>query len=333
MPSLDIATASRFARIALAGAVREYPNKPDHVLTAAADARTPRELHPVFYGCYDWHSAVHTHWLMLRLIRCFPHLPERAAIEAHFDLHFQAGKMAAELAYAADPQRIAFERPYGWAWLFKLAEELHSARDERSQQWGRVLQPLSTHFVEQLMQWLPKQDYPVRSGVHSNTAFMLAFALDYARSAGLMEGEKLIATAAMRLYFNDRAAPVHHEPSGHDFLSPSLIEADLMRRVVTKGNFAAWCDTWLPDLSRSPLLTPVKVSDRADPHGGHLDGLNLSRSWCLRALAASGVGEAASLEKAAECHLEAGLEHVESGNFLGEHWLASFAVYAMTRRP
>lgn len=332
MTVLDLAAASRFARIALAGAVREYPNKPDHVLTAAGDARTPRQFHPVFYGCYDWHSAVHTHWLMLRLIRLFPALPERAAIEVHFDRHFTPENVAAELAYAEEPQRVAFERPYGWAWLFKLAEELHAAGDERSQNWSRTLQPLVAHFIARLTQWLPRQNYPVRSGVHSNTAFMLAFAIDYARAVELVEVEKLMVAAAKRFYADDRVAPIGHEPSGNDFLSPSLIEADLMRRVLAPENFVAWLDGWLPGLAGSQLLKPVEVSDRADPQGGHLDGLNLSRSWCLHALAASGGGGRALLEEAAERHLQAGLRHVESGDFLGEHWLGTFAVYAVTRR-
>jgi len=329
MPLPNIDVASRFARIALAGAAREFPNKPDHVLVSAADARSPRELHPVFYGCYDWHSAVHTHWLMARLRRAFPALPERMEIERHFDSHFRSDFVAEELAYAACPQRIAFERPYGWAWLFKLAEELHRSHDERVFPWEIALRPLTAQFASRLMAWLPKQQYPVRSGVHSNTAFMLCFALDYARAAGDQALETMIVDASLLLFSADRSAPVAFEPSGHDFLSPALTEADLMRRVLNPAEFAAWLDAWLPDLARSPLLTPVVASDPGDPHGGHLSGLNFSRAWCLRGLAAAAVPHAERLSAAADHHIATSLAHVESGDFLGEHWLATFALLAM----
>jgi Protein of unknown function (DUF2891) len=330
MPLPNIDVASRFARIALVGVVREFPNKPDHVLTSAADARTPRELHPVFYGCYDWHSAVHTHWLMARLRRTFPALPERMAIDLHFDRHFRSDFIETELAYAADPQRVAFERPYGWAWLFKLAEELHYAGDENARAWSTALRPLTAQFSTRLIDWLPKQQYPVRSGVHSNTAFMLAFAHDYARATGDARMEEAVSSASLRMFADDRLAAIAFEPSGHDFLSPALIEADLMRRVMNRGDFVRWFDGWLPDPARSRLLTPVEATDRRDPHGGHLDGLNLSRAWCLRGLAAGGAMDAGQLSTAAAAHLAAALPHVESGDFLGEHWLATFALHAMT---
>ncbi len=330
MPPSDIAVASRFARIALAGVTREYPHKPDHVLTSSMDARTPRQLHPVFYGCYDWHSAVHTHWLMARLRRTVPLLPERDAIDRHFHAHFQPDLIRAELNYAADPQRIAFERPYGWAWMFKLAEELYLGADGDTRTWEFALRPLAAHFALRLMDWLPRQQYAVRSGVHSNTAFMLGFAIDYARALGNSDLETTVVDASLRLFANDRAAPVAFEPSGHDFISPSLVEADLMRRIMSSQDFAAWLELWLPDLANSHLLAPVEVSDRGDPHGGHLDGLNFSRAWCLRGLASAGVRGADLFLAAADDQIASSLSHVESGDFLGEHWIATFALYAMT---
>lgn len=335
-PTLDAATAAVFARIALAGVTREYPHQLAHVLTSAGDVRAPRRLHPSFYGCYDWHSAVHTHWLLVRLWRAFPDLPQRPQIEQQLDLHLQPAPLAAEVAYAADTQRIAFERPYGWAWLFKLAQELHHAPGLPAAGWRDAVEPLAALFTSRLLKWLPRQQYPVRTGVHANTAFMLAFALDYARASGQTRLARAVSDTALRFYVADRSAPSTWEPSGNEFLSPSLVEADLMRRVLAPAAFRPWLEQWLPALDGSNLLRPVDVSDRGDPQGGHLDGLNLSRAWCLYGLASAlddQPARAAALRQAAAAHLDAGLRHVDSGDFLGEHWLATFAAYALFEVP
>jgi len=335
-PTFDAATAAVLARIALAGVTREYPHQLAHVLTSANDVRAPRLLHPSFYGCYDWHSAVHTHWLLVRLWRAFPDLPQRPQIEQQLDLHLQPARLAAEVAYAADAQRIAFERPYGWAWLFKLAQELHQAPEPPAASWRDAVEPLVALFSSRLLEWLPRQQFPVRTGVHANTAFMLAFALDYARAAGQTPLERAVTDAALRFYAADRSAPSTWEPSGNEFLSPSLVEADLMRRVLAPAAFRPWLEQWLPALDGSNLLRPVAVSDRGDPQGGHLDGLNLSRAWCLYGLASAlddQPARAAPLRQAAAAHLDAGLRHVDSGDFLGEHWLATFAAYALFEVP
>ena len=333
LPTLDTNTASAFARLALAGVAREYPHKPDHVLTAAADVRSPRECHPLFYGCYDWHSAVHSHWLLVRLWRCFEDLPERGEIAARLAASFQPAHFQAERDYAAAAERVAFERPYGWAWLFKLAEELHTATGPEAKAWSAAMRPLVELFCSRLLDWLPRQRYPVRVGLHGNTAFMLGFASDYARTTENAQMTQVVRAAALRFFAGDRVAPCQWEPGGNDFLSPSLVEADLMRRVLGEDEFRAWLESWLPDLTNSTLLQPVDVTDRSDPQGGHLDGLNLSRAWCLMHLANRVATDGALhrvLVQAASDHLFAALPHVQSGNFLGEHWLATFALYAMT---
>jgi hypothetical protein len=319
--------ASSFAKLALAGVVREFPHKPDHVLNGPSDARTPRELHPAFYGCYDWHSAVHSHWLMVRLLDV-PNLPEAPGIKALLAEHLSIGNLEAELAYVKQPSRLSFERPYGWAWFFKLTEALLVRPDMAKE--SAAMRPLAECFAERLIDWLPRQRYPIRTGVHSNTAFALAFALDYARTANHKALERAVTEAALRLYGQDRDAPVAWEPSGNDFFSPALMEADLMRRILDAGAFRDWFAEFIPNVERCALLTPAVVSDRGDAQGVHLDGLNLSRAWCLKGIAAALPAKAVLLHDAAQVHLDAALQHVESGDFLGEHWLGTFALYALT---
>ncbi|MBI3716425.1 MAG: DUF2891 domain-containing protein [Betaproteobacteria bacterium] len=319
--------------MALAGVVREFPNKPDHVFADANDACTPRQLHPVFYGCYDWHSAVHSHWLLLRLWRLHHELPEWPAIDARLREHFQPQHLVAEHAYAVHPARISFERPYGWAWVFKLAQELQGCDESIASGWQASLQPLVDLFRTRLIDWLPRQTYPIRTGVHSNTAFMLGFALDFARAIDDKEMADAIGVAALRFYAADVAAPARWEPCGNDFLSPALVEADLMRRVLDGNAFAAWLPAFLPELLDGSFPKIAAVSDREDGQGCHLDGLQLSRAWCLRGIATALDPDhplQAHLHEAAAAHLAAGLAHVQTGNFLGEHWLASVALYAKT---
>jgi hypothetical protein len=332
---LTLQLAQRFAALALANVVREYPNAPGHVLGAAGDLLPPRTMHPSFYGSYDWHSCVHMHWLLARVRREFPALPQRADIDALFDRHFAPAAIAGECAYLARPNTQSFERTYGWAWLLKLAEELARPGDADAQRWAAALAPLATAFVARYLAYLPKARYPVRYGIHPNSAFGLAFALDYARVAGETALESLCVAKARRWFAADRDAPAAWEPSGSDFLSPALMEASLMRRVLPLPEFAGWLAAFLPGLANgapATLFRPVEVSDRADPQIVHLDGLNLSRAWCMHGIAGALSADdprAGALKAAAATHLAAGLAGIDSGDYLGQHWLASFAVLAL----
>jgi hypothetical protein len=338
-PSMTLASecAESFAAIALANVVREFPNKLDHVMGSADDVRRPRELHPAFYGSFDWHSCVHMHWLLARVRRLFPTLPQRGAIAALFDAHITPGNIAVECAYLARPGSRGFERTYGWAWLLELATEFKRGDDAGSRRWAATLQPLADAFVRRYLDYLPRQHQPLRAGVHSNSAFGLVFALDHARAAGEAALEALCLERARTWFGGDRAAPAAWEPSGADFLSPVLIEAELMRRVLPPPEFAAWLDGFLPGLSaREPatLFTPAEVADRTDPFIVHLDGLNFSRAWCLRGIASSLAAadpRVAILRNAAAIHLAAGMRGMAGGDYMGEHWLATFATLAATQ--
>jgi hypothetical protein len=314
---LELAQASAFARLALDCLRREHPHKLDHLIRDDRDVQSPRELHPAFYGCLDWHSAVHGHWMLARLARRFPQLPEAPEIHALFDDTLTAQNLAVEAAYFHG--RASFERTYGWAWLLELARELGTP-------WREHLQPVVDVVVQRYLEFLPKQTYPVRTGVHPNTAFGLALALDFARDARHAALEQLIVDRALVYYGGDVAAPAAWEPSGEDFLSPALVEADLMTRVV--ADFPAWYARFMPALPPS-LRVPAVVGDRTDPKLAHLDGLNLSRAWCMRNIAAAlPPGEQRDdLTAAADVHARDGLAHVATGDYMGEHWLASFAVY------
>ena len=314
---LAAAQASQLSKLALACLTRELPHKLDHLVLADGDARSPRELHPAFFGCLDWHSAVHGHWMLARLLRRFPNLPEAREIRALFDQTLTTRNIEIEAAYFTG--RASFERTYGWAWLLELAREIDDP-------WRHHLSPLVDVVVARYLDFLPKQTYPIRTGVHANTAFGLALALDFARVVRHQQLEQLIVDRALAYYSGDVEAPAAWEPSGEDFLSPALVEADLMRRVV--DDFPAWFTRFLPTLPPA-LRAPVQVSDRSDPKLAHLDGLNLSRAWCMRNIAAAlRPGELrAELEESADAHASAGLAHVTTGDYMGEHWLASFAVY------
>jgi hypothetical protein len=333
---LSAAHAERLADLALANVVREYPSKQDHVLGSATDVKPSRSLHPAFYGSFDWHSCVHMHWLLVHVRRQFPTLPQRPAIDALLDRHLTPGAIVAECAYLAQPGTQSFERTYGWAWLLKLSDELAASDDADARRWAATLAPLAQAFVARYLAYLPKQDYPIRYGIHPNSAFGLAFALDYARRAGEHALEALCVAKAHAWYAEDRDAPAAWEPSGADFLSPSLIEADLMRRVVAAPEFAVWLSSFLPGLARrvpATLFAPVAVSDRSDPHIVHLDGLNLSRAWCLGGIAGAlpaGDPRVAIAQDAATTHLAAGLAGLDAGDYAGSHWLASFAALALS---
>jgi hypothetical protein len=336
--TLDPATAAALAAIALRNVVREYPNHPGHAFESAADVRTPRALHPAFYGSYDWHSCVHMHWLLARVRRLHPGAHE-AAIAAVFDAHLDAAAIAGEAAYFDRPGARAFERMYGWGWLLLLAAELQraaAAGDVRAGGWQAALQPLSDVVVARYHAFLPRARYPIRYGVHANSAFGLACALDYAAVAGAAALGEAVGASAMAWFGDDAHLPAAWEPSGADFFSPSLIEADLMRRVLAPADFAGWLARALPSLADAQpptLFEPAQVSDRADPQIVHLDGLNLSRAWCLRGIAgglpADDVRRAVLID-AAERHLAAGMAGLRSDDYCGAHWLATFALRALT---
>jgi hypothetical protein len=336
LPKMTAQQASAFAKLALKGIQKEYPNKPGHVLNEEVDNKTPKALHPAFYGSFDWHSSVHGHWMLVRVLRRFPDLPEKAEIRRVLSEHLTAKNLQIEADYFNQPNRQSFERTYGWAWALKLAEELHAWDDADGKSWAKNMKPLEDTLVARYLAFLPKQTYPIRSGVHPNTAFGLAFAHDYARAVGHKELRELIEKRSRDYYAKDIDAPARWEPDGADFFSPSLMEADLMRRLLPANEFRAWLKAYLPGVSEGQpktLFQPATVADRADPQIVHLDGLNLSRAWCMRGIASVLPNDdpiSARLRTSAALHAEAALQHVASGDYVGEHWLASFAVYLLT---
>ena len=332
MPTFDRATASRLAAVALASVARDYPHKLDHTMASDADAKAPRELHPSFHGSYDWHSCVHMHWTLARLRRRFPDLPERAAIDARFDRAFAAEAIAAEVAYLERAESASFERTYGWAWLLKLAAEVDAMGTPR---WRDNIAPLARAFAVRFVDFLPRTRYPIRHGMHANSAFALALAIDYTGIANDAALAEACRAKAIGWFGDDNDAPARFEPSGTDFLSPSLIEAALMRRVLDAAAFAEWLAAFLPrfvDPEPRELFTPANVDDRNDAQLVHLDGLNLSRAWCLRDIASAlpaGDPRVAVAHVAAARHLAAGWEGLASDAFVGAHWLATFALLAL----
>ncbi|MBS0337541.1 MAG: DUF2891 domain-containing protein [Proteobacteria bacterium] len=330
MASLTPGLAAAFARAALANVTREYPRKLDHLLAAAPGDLTPHTIHPAFYGSYDWHSAVHMHWLLVRVLRNQPGLAEAPAIVRVLDAHLGRQAIAAERAYFEAPGRRTFERPYGWAWLLELqAETLRLARDrEDARRWAAALQPLAGYLAGRMRAFLAEAPYPIRSGMHPSTAFACILALDYARVAEDRALAAEVGSAARRWHLADRNAPLAYEPSLADFLSPALTEAQLMREVLPPNEFRPWLDAFLP-AGLGPLATPPVVPDRTDAQFAHLDGLSLSRAWALRRLGDAVPGGAS----AADAHLGAGLPQATGGDYVGEHWLASFAALALGDVP
>jgi hypothetical protein len=333
VPVLTAKLADDLARVVLGHVAREYPNKLDHVLAGPADLLSPRTLHPLFYGSLDWHSCVHGYWLLARIRRRFPELPISGEIGQLFTTHLTDETVAGELAYLDEPLRGGFERPYGWAWLLMLAAEL--ARYDATT--AKVLRPLAEAFVARFLAFLPKATYPIRAGTHANTAFALALALEYADTAPNAELAAAAREKAETWYGGDADCQAW-EPSGEDFLSSALVEAECMRRVLPTEAFAPWLDRFLPHLARgepATLFRPAVVSDRGDGKIVHLDGLNLSRAWCWRSLAATFASDdprRPRAEAAARSHLDAGLANVR-GDYMAEHWLATFALLALDAEP
>ena len=328
----------RFALLALSCIHKDYPNKISHVMTSDADARTPRELTPAFYGCFDWHSSVHGHWLLVRLLRMDTETPFRTTIIEALGQSFTEDNIAGEVAYYLGPDRKSFERPYGIAWYLQLVAELHESDDETMQQWRRTLRPLETEIVARVKAWLPNLIYPIRLGTHNQSAFAFGLMLDYARTVGDAELEQALVEKTLAFHRGDTNCPLAYEPSGEDFLSPCLMEADLMRRVLDEDEFAVWLALFLPTIpldGSGDWLAPGVVKDAEDGKLVHLDGVNLSRAWALEGIAAGlpeGDSRRASLNASAAVHQETGIAAVSDEHYSGSHWLGSFATYLVTRR-
>ena len=309
---------------------KEYPNKLSQVLSSDDDLKSPRDLHPVFYGCFDWHSALHGHWMLLRLLRSNMDHPRKEQIVASLNQRLKPENFKAEVEYFLQKENKSFERTYGWAWLLKFAAELNQSELKEARVWQQSMKELEELIVSKYKEFLPKLSYPIRSGEHPNTAFGLALAWDYASVVGEEELKVLIEKRAKDFYMEDRGCPISWEPSGFDFLSPCLQEAALMKRILDGESFNVWFNGFLPGLmlKGKGLLSPAKVLDRSDGKLVHLDGLNLSRAWCLYEIA-DGNDMLAQLIPIANTHFDAGFKKIKSGEYSGEHWLASFAVYAL----
>jgi hypothetical protein len=334
----DATLAARFTRLALDCVHREYPNKIAHVLDGDGDARPPRELTPAFYGCYDWHSSVHGHWLLARLARLYPRADTAAASRAALAQSLTTANLQGEAEYMQAPGRNTFERPYGLAWLLQLAAELREWDDADARRWQQALAPIEMLAANRIRDWLPNLTHPIRSGEHSQTAFAFGLILDWARSAGDHGMVELIEKRVADYYAADYDCPLRYEPSGQDFLSPCLAEADLLRRVTSPAEFAAWLTRFLPGIPTgggADWLEPAVVTDPTDGKLVHLDGLNLSRAWMLEGITAglpAGDDRRAALLAAAVAHRQSGLAAVTGATYEGGHWLGTFATYLITGR-
>jgi hypothetical protein len=324
------------ARLALRGIDTEYPNKPSNVMVGPEGVLSPRQLHPAFFGCYDWHSSVHGHWMLVRLLRLYPECSIGPEIRQALDRHLTPENIETEANYFLAKENKSFERMYGWAWALQLAAELAASSDGDAARWRQNLRPLELVLCDQLQSYLPKLEFPIRTGVHPDTGFALGLALDYARQVDDSELERLILQRCKDYYLGDCKYPFGYEPSGEDFFSSGLNEADLMRRVLEPDEFGDWLNSYWPSLrdgATDAIPPPVVVSDVTDPKLVHLAGLNLSRAWCLDGIARSlpeGDARRTVLAKAADEHTTAGARYVFSGYYEGEHWLATFAVYLVT---
>jgi hypothetical protein len=331
MSSLD---PDALARLPLGCVHREYPNHVVHAMASEADALPPHRLTPAFYGAFDWHSAVHAHWSLARIARLFPACASAPAARDALARSLTTENIAGEVAYLGRTDRVGFERPYGLAWLLTLALELHAWSDPEAARWSAVLRPLTDLAAKRLADWLPKLTHPVRTGEHSQTAFSLGLAIDWAGGVGETELAALFAARVLAFHGDDRDAPLHREPSGQDFLSPSLAEADVMRRVLGPADFSRWLEAFFTRLPEG-WLVPAVTRDRADGKLAHLDGLNLSRAWMLEGIAAGLPADDArrpDLLRVAGEHARAGLSALQSEHYEVSHWLGTFAVYLTTKR-
>ena len=321
--------ASRFVELALAGLNREFPNKPGNVLHSAEDARTPRENTPVFFGHFDWHSSVHGHWTLVRLVRLFPRASWNEEVRAELAKKFVQEDLRKEAGYLA--ANVWFERMYGWAWALRLGMELRALDDEQGREWASFYLPVEEAIVANAKAYLPKLDWPIRCGFHPESSFALGQMFDWARATGDSEFEKLLIGKARGFYLKDTSYPVRYEPSGNDFFSAGLNEADLMRRVLSAADYGIWLEKFFPGFELGNLTTPVSVSDFEDGHLVHLVGLNLNRAWNYRGIASALGGDSKKrLLELADAHEKAGLRDAISGHYEGDHWLGTFAVYLLT---
>ena len=333
-----VTTEDRFAILALDCVDREYPNKISHVLNSDDDARAPRELFPAFYGCFDWHSSVHGHWLLTRILTTQPGGVYEEEIRAKLARSFTEENIAGEVAYYTAEGRGAFERPYGIAWYLQLVAELEESEDPQLSEWRETLRPLEDAIVEQVLGWLPRLAYPVRLGTHNQTAFAFGLMIDYARIVGTTELENALADKALAFHTTDKDCPLAYEPSGEDFLSPCLMEADLMRRVLPQEEYARWLTAFMPQIptdGSGDWLEPGVVLDASDGKLVHLDGVNLSRAWALEGMASAlpeGDPRVPALLASATLHKDTGIAAVSDEHYSGSHWLASFATYLTTKR-
>lgn len=331
--SLDSDTARALAATALANVGRSYPFHLTHLLASRADLVPPEDLHPAFHGSYDWHSSVHMHWALVRLWRALPDAPERSGIARHLDLRLSARRIAGEIAYFQAPARSSFERPYGWGWLLKLQQALSLAAcdDAQATAWRDAVAPLATLIAERCIEFLARSQHPVRAGTHGNSAFALGFALQWARAAGHTALANAVCERARSWFGSDRRYPADYEPGGDDFLSGGLTEAVLMRQCLSAAEWNDWWEAFVPaPAALDRWLTPVAVSDAADPKIVHLHGLNLSRAWCWRTLASDlPPAMRPAVRSAIDSHLAASLPAATSGDYVGTHWLASFALLAL----
>ncbi|MEM9739782.1 MAG: DUF2891 domain-containing protein [Pseudomonadota bacterium] len=331
-------TEDRFAILALDCIHREFPNKISHVMQSDSDIAAPRDLTPAFYGCFDWHSSVHGHWLLTRLLSTDPESVLADEMRAALAQSFTEDKLVGELAYYSAPGRASFERPYGIAWFLQLVAELDNSTDPQMAEWREVLRPLEIAIVDKTRTWLPNLAYPVRLGTHNQTAFAFGLMIDYARQVGDTAFETELVAKTLAFHSTDVACPLDYEPSGEDFLSPCLMEADLMRRVLSQDAFADWLTAFLPEVPTGgddDWLEPGIVLDASDGKLVHLDGVNLSRAWALEGIASAlptGDARVASLLASARRHREVGIASVSDEHYSGSHWLASFATYLTTQR-
>lgn len=334
--TLTAATANSWANLVLKGVDTEFPNKMPVTYISKEQIRSPRENFPAFYGCYDWHSSVHGHWLLARLLKRFPEMESAPRIRRVLSRHLSEDKLRQEALFFSRDEQKTFERMYGWSWYLRLVMELDDWDDPDARNWRSNLRPLETVFVDRVLAYLPLLTFPIRTGQHTDTGFALGQVLDYARSMHHTELEKLVLRRAKEFYASDVRYPVQYEPSGHDFFSSCWNEADLMRRVLSPKEFERWLARFVPDLASQlddGTISPVPVSDMTDPKLVHLAGLNLNRAWCLRSVANALTTTNPlhrPLTKSAERHLADGLAYINSGHYEGDHWLATFGLYAIT---
>lgn len=335
--SLDEAQVVAFAKLALKNIQTEYPNKPSNVMVDEASVRTPRQMHPAFYGCFDWHSSVHGHWMLVKLLKDYPNSSIASEIREKLDQNLSAENLRGELAYFQEEQHKTFERMYGWAWYLRLAVELETWDDDQGRRWRENLRGLEELLVERTMDYLPKLSYPIRTGIHPDTGFALGQILDYARLLKHESLEALIVQRSKDFFLADVDYPANYEPSGQDFFSSGLNEADLMRRILPSPEFAEWLNRFLPKLNvenGGNQFVPAAVSDPTDGYIVHLAGLNLSRAWCMQGIASSlppADSRIELLNLAAKEHAKMGYGYVFSGHYEGDHWLATFAIYLQAR--